>query len=1139
MGSNSEDLGSGRRGSGVPECPDPLVWYEIASGQELSRSPQYIQHATDCDSCATLLKNAVSDLHDETSTSEASQIADLESAQPGWQRRLARRIAGTITPDTEPVSWWSRWRMRRFALAAAALAVVVIVAQQTQLQMAEELLARAYTAERPMELRMSGASPAKLSNKRGQEESRLDRPPSLLLAEALIALQGSRSSDPRWLQAKGRADLLDGKYDAARESLNRALQLSPKSPGILIDLATAYSQNGDHAQAFETLSQALALSPNNPVALFNRAIVGEQLHLYRQALDDAERYLQIEPHSEWASEASARVDSIRATLEKHDQSHAAPLLSPAQLAASASNPSLRAEVDERIEEYLNDAVISWLPQAYPETSSKEDPAARQALFFLADLTSQRHHDRWLSDLLSGSSSTLFRPAVVALARAVRANDAGEYDSATGQSVRAQRLFRASGNPAGALRTQFEGILAAQMTRRGESCRQQANAALAESSHYSYAWVHIQFELEKGVCSFLMGDIGADQRASGRAAEMAQRNGYPVLRLRAVFFAATDKLATGDQSAAGKLASAALANFWSGQFPAMRGYNLYVLESDIAQGSDWPNLQMATWREATALVDSGEDLLTLAWAHNSMANAATAAHRPEVAELQYAEAARLFALAPRTEASRNYAIETGIRIARLEARFGRFDAAIGRLASIQNQVLPLSNNYLAQMFYSTLGEVELRSHREEAAEQALRPALALAEQSLTSLRSEAERISWSKDAAPAYLALTEAELVLGRPQDALEIYEWYLAAPQRAAGAQPRRSPTATPMPRPQLLSPLLPLLSRETVLAYAALPGGLAIWAYDDRGVYARWIPMKVEDLQELAGRFQDLSSDPKSEKSALRRDARSLYQAFIAPVEQRLAPGRTLVIEAEGWLARVPFEALVDANDHYLIERTPIVHSLGQDSQARLHDDIAISADLAAMIVGSTASSPSDGLVPLPDVAAEADSVAGGFRSPSVLKGSDATFNAVRNQLSAAQVFHFAGHSLSTPDKTGLMLISGDPASSTPLVLDAETVRRIKVPRLRLAVLSACSTAGRSSGSRGFNSITEALLGAGAPHVVASRWAVDSVEARLFMEDFYRNALAGQSVSDAIRLSSRKMLSNPRTSHPYYWSAFAAYGRP
>jgi CHAT domain-containing protein len=97
----------------------------------------------------------------------------------------------------------------------------------------------------------------------------------------------------------------------------------------------------------------------------------------------------------------------------------------------------------------------------------------------------------------------------------------------------------------------------------------------------------------------------------------------------------------------------------------------------------------------------------------------------------------------------------------------------------------------------------------------------------------------------------------------------------------------------------------------------------------------------------------------------------------------------------------------------------------------------------------------------------------------------------------------------------------------------------LQLAVLSACNTASGSGGSNGLDSITDAFVRAGVPHVVASRWAVDSVQTQGLMEDFYRNALSGQSVSDAIRLMSQKMLANPRTSHPYYWSAFAAYGRP
>jgi CHAT domain-containing protein len=124
-------------------------------------------------------------------------------------------------------------------------------------------------------------------------------------------------------------------------------------------------------------------------------------------------------------------------------------------------------------------------------------------------------------------------------------------------------------------------------------------------------------------------------------------------------------------------------------------------------------------------------------------------------------------------------------------------------------------------------------------------------------------------------------------------------------------------------------------------------------------------------------------------------------------------------------------------------------------------------------------------------------------------------------------------------LLLERDGKANAPRLLDAAALRQLRLQRLQLAVLSACSTASGSGGSNGFNSVTDALLRAGVPHVVASRWAVDSVETRGFVEDFYHNALSGQPVSGALRQTALKMLANPRTAHPYYWSAFSAYGRP
>ncbi len=56
--------------------------------------------------------------------------------------------------------------------------------------------------------------------------------------------------------------------------------------------------------------------------------------------------------------------------------------------------------------------------------------------------------------------------------------------------------------------------------------------------------------------------------------------------------------------------------------------------------------MAIWREAAALIDYDEELLVRAAVRNYLANAAIEARQPQLAEQQYGEAARLYALVPR-------------------------------------------------------------------------------------------------------------------------------------------------------------------------------------------------------------------------------------------------------------------------------------------------------------------------------------------------------------------------------------------------------------------------------------------------------------------------------------------------------------
>lgn len=407
--------------SGV--CPQATVWREIAAGLPQSEETlAYVEHASHCDHCAPLLREAVLEfagLNRELTEDERKQIASLESTGIPWQQKLARRIAGTPLSglNQESAPWWrNRLSLPRQALAVASVLVVAgvgswIVFHQIQLRhqpaAAESLLARAYTKKRTIELRIPGADFSSMKVTRGEAGSFTDRPKELLNAEALIDEQlESQPTNPAWLQAKAEADMLEGRYEPAVEGLRRAVELEPHSAALLTDLATAYFQRGlsqdkkdDLGAAYENLSKALESNPNDPIALFNRAIVSEHLFLYRQALDDWNHYLSVDPASQWSQEARRHLDAVQQKLKEH--SDAKPLLSPYQLAAIARGASPPSEVDQgnvdqRIEQYLNEAVRSWLPAAFPDVGRNEDggnkvrasgathdgdPHASQALFF--------------------------------------------------------------------------------------------------------------------------------------------------------------------------------------------------------------------------------------------------------------------------------------------------------------------------------------------------------------------------------------------------------------------------------------------------------------------------------------------------------------------------------------------------------------------------------------------------------------------------------------------------------------------------------------------------------------------------------------------------------------------------------------
>jgi CHAT domain-containing protein len=111
--------------------------------------------------------------------------------------------------------------------------------------------------------------------------------------------------------------------------------------------------------------------------------------------------------------------------------------------------------------------------------------------------------------------------------------------------------------------------------------------------------------------------------------------------------------------------------------------------------------------------------------------------------------------------------------------------------------------------------------------------------------------------------------------------------------------------------------------------------------------------------------------------------------------------------------------------------------------------------------------------------------------------------------------------------------------LLNASTLDPSHVSHARLVVLSACSTASANlSLTADPDTLVRTFLLGGVPHVVASRWDVDSRVTERLMEEFYSRLFSGETVAHALRHVRMNMLAVKETDHPYYWAAFAAFGR-
>ena len=327
-----------------------------------------------------------------------------------------------------------------------------------------------------------------------------------------------------------------------------------------------------------------------------------------------------------------------------------------------------------------------------------------------------------------------------------------------------------------------------------------------------------------------------------------------------------------------------------------------------------------------------------------------------------------------------------------------------------------------------------------------------------------------------------------------------------------------------------------------------------------------------------------------VQKAARAVEEAVIKPIRSALGDANHLLISADGQLNLIPFEALVDEGDQYLIEKFSFSYlTSGRDlvrnrNVADRGGKPIIIADpvfgepdrMAAGAAKSNARSRSGSLTntrslsdtyfaPLGGTAQEARSIQTLFPDAVAYIGSAATETALKKAV-APRILHLATHGFfldaGEPQSGGKVKPAGAPRAASyienPLlrsglalaganrrgggaddgILTALEASGLNLWGTKLVVLSACDTGvGEVRNGEGVYGLRRSFQIAGAETLVMSLWPVSDYVTRELMTGYYKNLKQGIGRGESLRRIQLEMLKKPNRRHPFYWASFIQSG--
>lgn len=326
---------------------------------------------------------------------------------------------------------------------------------------------------------------------------------------------------------------------------------------------------------------------------------------------------------------------------------------------------------------------------------------------------------------------------------------------------------------------------------------------------------------------------------------------------------------------------------------------------------------------------------------------------------------------------------------------------------------------------------------------------------------------------------------------------------------------------------------------------------------------------------------DPQ--RKDVRQVARALDRQVMQPVRALTGDAARLIISPDGELNLIPFEALVDERNHFIVEGYSITYvTTGRDlmrmqiARANKSGPLVLADPLfddpqraalhgaAPPRVRTIAAKRGTGSVsgdlhdiyfaPLRGTAEEARMIRQLFPNAQVLTGAGATKDALQKAVSP-QILHIATHGFFLNDATvtrasGIaanpLLRSGLALSGANLIktgnedgiLTALEASNLNLWGTRLVTLSACDTGlGEIKTGEGVYGLRRAFFESGAETLVMTLWPVNDYVTRQMITSYYAGLKNGLGRGEALRQAELAMMKRKGREHPFYWASFIQSG--